>query len=65
MTGGKAPYLQALTSKIFLSLLIGSKDMTASSIVSRPLVPGIYAPLFTFYLENDEQDLGEFIVSSV
>ncbi|KAF9648084.1 aldolase [Thelephora ganbajun] len=27
---------------------------------SRPLVPGIYAPLPTFYLGNDEQDLGEF-----
>ena len=26
---------------------------------SRLLVPGIYAPLPTFYLENDGQDLGE------
>ena len=26
----------------------------------RPLVPGMYAPLPTFYLDNDEQDLGEF-----
>ena len=30
---------------------------------SRPLVPGIYAPLPTFYLDNDEQDLGEFLKS--
>ena len=29
----------------------------------RPLVPGIYAPLPTFYLDNDEQDLGKLLKS--
>jgi hypothetical protein len=36
-----------------------SEDM----IASKPLVPGIYAPLPTFYLDGDEQDLGEFLVA--
>jgi hypothetical protein len=48
------PHYQTL-----LSFLIEPKDMTNSS---RLLVPGIYAPLPTFYLDNDDQDLGEFSV---
>ena len=34
-----------------------------SGVASRPLTPGIFAPLLTFYLDNDEQDLGEFLKS--
>ena len=35
-------------------------SVTHSKKPARPLVPGIYAPLPTLYLDNDEQDLGEF-----
>ena len=65
MWGLDIPYPLASTTKISLSFLNGSRDMIATDTVSRPLVPGIYAPLLTFYLENDEQDLGEFLVPSV
>ena len=35
-------------------------SVTHSKQPSRLLAPGMYAPLPTFYLDNDEQDLGEF-----
>lgn len=50
------------STKTIPSLLISSRDMATTP---RPLVPGIYAPLFTFYLENDEQDIGESLVPPV
>ena len=44
----------APTTETFLSRLIGSGDMTVTDTPLRPLVPGIYAPLLTFYFGNDE-----------